>query len=102
MLWAVLDVTSNMSGPKGSVAKQLRGEELRALYLHYHGTALNLHIKKCKFTKDARDVAFEGPRLIRFSPKRTVDLEKLKNELALGYPGFRVLCLPVGQFVLLP
>ena len=33
---------SNMSGPKSGVAKKLRDEEPRALYLHCHGHALNL------------------------------------------------------------
>ena len=90
------DGASNMSGHRSGVAKQLRDEEPRALYLHCHGHALNLAagdaIKKCKFTKDALDVAFEVSRLIRFSPKRTAELEKIKNELALDSPGFRVLC----------
>ncbi|KAI6656187.1 Zinc finger MYM-type protein 1-like [Oopsacas minuta] len=92
-----------MSGPKSGVAKQLRDEEPRALYLHCYGQALNLAagdaIKRCKHAKDGLDVAFEVSKLLKFSPKRTAKLEKLKEELALDSPGFRVLCLLAGQFV---
>ena len=90
------DGASNMSGPRSGVAKQLRDEEPRALYLHCHGHALNLaagdSIKKCKVTKDALDVTFEVSNLVKFSPKRSLELEKLRSELALESPGFRVLC----------
>ena len=67
------DGTSNISGPRSGVAKQLRDEEPRALYLHRHGHALNLAagdpIKMCKVTKDALDVTFEVSKLVKFSPK---------------------------------
>ena len=90
------DSASNMSGPKSGVAKKLRDEEPRALYLHCHGHALNLAtgdaIKKYKVTKDALDVVFKVSKLVKFSPKRSAELEKLRNELALDTPGFQVLC----------
>lgn len=90
------DGASNMSGPRSGVAKQLLDEEPCALYLHCHGHALNLAagdaIKNCKVTKDALDVTFEVSKLVKFSPKRTAQLEKLRNELAIESPGFRVLC----------
>ena len=90
------DGASNMSGANSGVAKQLRDEEPRAIYLHCYGHALNLAagdaIKKCKLTKDALDVAFEVSRLLSFSPKRTAQLERIKEELSLESPGFRVLC----------
>ena len=90
------DGASSMSGPRSGVAKQLRDEEPRALYLHCHGHALNLAagdaIKHCKHTKDAMDVAFEVSKLIKYSAKRTAALEKLKVELSLDSPGYRVLC----------
>lgn len=82
-----------MSRPRSGVAKQLRDEEPHALYLHCYGHALNLAagnaIKGCKYTKNALDVAFE---VSKFSPKRTAELEKLKEEPALDSPGFCVLC----------
>ena len=79
------DGASNMSGSRSGVAKQLRDEEPRALYLHCHGHALNLAagtaIKNCKFTKDALDVAYEVCKLIKFSPKCSAELKKLRTEL---------------------
>ena len=43
-------------------------------------------------TNDALDVAFEVSKLVKYSPKRTAELEKLREELTLNSPGFRVLC----------
>ena len=43
-------------------------------------------MKKCKYTKDALDIAFEGAKLVKFP-------QKLKDELAIDYPGICVLCL---------
>ena len=87
---------SNMSGSRNDVAKQLLDEEPRALYLHCYGHTLNLiagdAIKNCKVAKDALDVTFEVSKLGKFSPKRSAQLEKFRNELDLGSPGFRVLC----------
>lgn len=78
------------------VAKQLCDEGPCVLHLHCQGHALNLAtgdaIKKCKVTKDALDVAFELSKLVKFSPKQSAELEKLRNELALDSTGFRVLC----------
>ena len=77
------DGASTMSGPRSGVAKQLRDEEPRALYLHCHGHALNLAagdaIRKCKHTKDALDVAFEVSKLVKYSSNRTAELEKLRE-----------------------
>ena len=82
--------------PKEWSCKQLCDEEPRALYLHCHGHALDLAagdvIKECKVTKDALDVTYEILKLVKFSPKRATELEKLKSELDLESPGFRVLC----------
>ena len=90
------DGTSNMRGPRSGVAKQLCDEEPCALYLHCHGHALNLAagdaIKKCKYIKDALDIAYEVSNLVKFSPKRTAELEKLKHELSIYSPGVCVLC----------
>ena len=90
------DGASTISGPRSGVAKQLRDEEPCALYLHCHGHALNLAagdtVKRCKHTKDALDVAYVVSKLVKYSPKRIAELEKLREELALDSPGFRVLC----------
>ena len=42
--------------------------------------------------KDSLDLIFEVSKLVKFSPKRDVHFEKLKNELAPDSPGLRVLC----------
>ena len=85
-----------MSGPRSEVAKQLCDKKLRALYLHCHGHALNLAagdaIKKCKHTKDALDVAFEVSKLVKYSPKKAVELEKVREELTLDSLVFCVMC----------
>ena len=42
--------------------------------------------------KDTFDTTFEVSKLVKFSPKRDVQFEKLKADLAPNSPGFRVLC----------
>ena len=90
------DGASNMSGPRSGVAKRIQDEEPRALYLHCHGHALNLAagaaIKKCKLAQDALDTTAEVSKLIKFSPNREARLEKIRQELSIDSPGFRVLC----------
>ena len=90
------DGASTMKGPRSGVAKQLLDEEPRAIYTHCYGNLLNLAIgdtvKGCKIKKDSLDLIFEVSKLVKFSPKRDVHFEKLKNELAPDSPGFRVLC----------
>ena len=90
------DGASTMSGAKTGVAKQLSDEERRAIYIHCDGHALNLatgdSVKKSKLMKDALDTTFEVSKLIKYSPNRDVKFGKLKENLAPGNPGFRVLC----------
>lgn len=85
-----------MKGAKSGVATQLLSDESRAIYIHCYGHALNLAIsdtvKGSKVMKDALDVIFEVSKLVKFSPKRDVQFQKLKDELAPDSPGFRVLC----------
>ena len=47
-------------------------------------------IKNCKVTKDTLDVTFKVLKLVKFSLKRSAQLEKLRNELATESPVFRV------------
>ena len=49
-------------------------------------------VKNSKLLKDALEITFEVSKLVKFSPKRDVMFEKLKDKLALDTPGFRVLC----------
>lgn len=63
-----------------------------AMAMHWTYIAAGDAIKNCKYIKDALDVAFEVSKLVKFSPKRTAELEKLKEELALDSPGVHDLC----------
>ena len=85
-----------MKGAKNGVATQLLKDERRAVYMHCYGHALNLSVgdtvKQCKLMKDSLDTAFEVSKLVKFSPKRDVQLDKLKADLTPDSPGFRVLC----------
>ena len=85
-----------MQGPRNGVAKQLLDDEPRTVYTHWYGQSLNLAIsdtvKGCKIMKDCLDLIFEVSKLVKFSPKRDVHFEKLKEELAQDCLGFRVLC----------
>ena len=90
------DGASTMRGARNGVAKQLSDEESRAVYIHCYGNALSLaagdSIKNSKVMKDALDITFEVSKLIKFSPKRDVMFEKLKDIITPDTPGFRVLC----------
>ena len=45
-------------------------------------------MKQSKIMRDALDTTYEMSKLVKFSPKRDSLLEKLKQELAPGTPGF--------------
>ena len=85
-----------MVGTRNGVATQLREEENRAVFFHCYGHALNLavgdSVKNSKLLKDALENTFEVSKLVKFSPKRDVMFEKLKDKLAPDTPGFCVLC----------
>ena len=72
-----------MSGSRNGVAARLRAEEMRAVYTHCYGHALNLAVgatlKQSKICCDAMEVAFEVTKLIKFSPKRNAALERIKS-----------------------
>ena len=90
------DGAGTMAGAIRGVAAQIISEEPRALFTHCYGHALNLaasdSIKKCKVVQDSMDATFEISKLIRYLPKRDAMFLKLKSELSLDSPGFRVLC----------
>ena len=90
------DGASTMAGTRNGVATQLRDEENRAVFLQCYGHALNLavgdSVKNSKLLKDALEITFEVSKLVKFSPKRDVMFEKLKDKLPPDTPGFRVLC----------
>ena len=76
----------------------MNDEENRTGYIHCYGHVLNSaaadSIKNLKTMKDALDVhvTYEVSRLIKFSSKRDVTFEKLKDDIAPATPGFQVLC----------
>lgn len=90
------DGAATMMGTRSGVAKQLSDEENCAVFLHCYGHALNLavgdSVRNSKLLKDALEITFEVSKLVKYSPKRDVMFEKLKDKLAPDTPGFRVLC----------
>ncbi len=90
------DRASSMSGSKKGVAKRIKEEEPRALYLHCFGHALNLaacdSIKGCKVLLDSLDAIYELCKLIKFSPKRDGIFQRLKEELEPDTPSITKLC----------
>ena len=90
------DGASTMRGAKSGVSKQITDEEPRVVFMHCYGHALNLvvgdAVKQSKLMKDAMDTMYEVSKLIKYSPKRDVKFEKLKECIAPDTPGIRVLC----------
>ena len=90
------DGAANKSGAKSGVAKQLTGEEPRALYTHCYGHALNLAcgdaIEWCKLLQDTLDTTYEITKLIRLSPCRNEIFAHAKESLAPDTCGIRSLC----------
>ena len=90
------DGAANMAGHLSGVATRLQAEEPRMLFIHCMGHCLNLCLQDCArnccCVKDALDFTTELASLIRASPKRLAQLQKLKNELGLGIPGLKALC----------
>ena len=85
-----------MMGTRSGVAKQLSDEENCAVFLYCYNHAFNLavgdSVRNSKLLKNALEITFEVSKLVKDSPKRDVMFEKLKDKLAPGTPGFRVLC----------
>ena len=90
------DGAATMAGLESGVAKQLSDEELRAIYTHCYGHALNLAcgdaVKNCKLMKDALETTGEITKLIKKSPRRDACFERLKAETAPSTPGIRMRC----------
>ena len=90
------DGSSNMSGLRNGVAKQIMDKEARALYTHCYGHTLSLAsmdaVKGCQIMKKALEGTSEVTKLIKCSPRRDDIFRKLKSELAPETPRIRVLC----------
>lgn len=85
-----------MSGVKSGATKQILIKEKSDVYMYCFGLALNLAsldaIKGCKITKDALDSIYELIKLIQFLPKWEAIFDKIKDELAPGTAGIKVIC----------
>ena len=89
-------VQKNMCGIKNGVSNKILSENPKAFFTHCFGHALNLAaedmVKNVRFLKDSIDTTYEIFNLIKKSPKRDAMLQKIRKDISLKYPGFRVLC----------
>ena len=78
------------------VATQLQADEPRAIYTHCYGHSLNLTasdtITRCHVIKTALETTQEISKLIKYSLRREQLFREIKEEIAPGTPGIRVLC----------
>ena len=83
-------------GHQTGVATQIAQEEPKALFVHCYGHSFNLAmsdtIKGTKLLRDSMDVTRKFSKLIKYSPKRNVIFDQLKECISPDTPGFRVLC----------
>ena len=90
------DGCNTMAGARAGVATKVQEIELRAVFTHCYGHALNLGIsdaiKKSPAMKDCLDTCIELVKLIKFSPKREALLRKLKEEADNNAINIRTLC----------
>ena len=89
------DGASNMVGLRSGLAAQLLDKSPKAFLIHYFAHALNLSVNdmvRQTLFLDNMSNSLEISNLIKLSPKRNALLEKLHEELAAEYPGFRTLC----------
>ena len=79
------DGASNMSGIKNGVTAQLLTEEKCAIFSHCYGHALNLAVgytmKQSTVCSEALESAYEITKLIKYSPKRNAQFNKIASEL---------------------
>ena len=81
-----------MAGSRGGVATQILQAESRAVYTHCYGHAhaLNLAysdtVKQCKVMRSALDIVHEITKVVKTSPCRQANLERLKQQLVIESP----------------
>lgn len=71
-----------MKGAKSGVVTQLFMDTILALLWTCIEPGSWRHGEKCKLLKDTLDTTFEVSKLLKFSPKRDVQFEELKADLA--------------------
>ena len=92
------DGARNMCGIKKGVSNKILSENPKAFFTHCfgyafgHGLYFGDIIKNVRFLKDGMGKTYEISNLIKKSPKRDAILEKIRKDISLEYPGFRVLC----------
>ena len=90
------DGASIMSGTKNGVAKLICNDEPRAVYTHCYGHALNLAVndmlKQCRTLKSCLETVNEIIKLVKNSPKRDAEFQRLKQTFTSEGPGIWVLC----------
>ena len=73
-----------MSGIKNGVAAQLHTEEKCTIFSHCYGHALNLAVgytmKQSTVCSEALESAYEITKLIKYSPKRNAQFNKIASE----------------------
>ena len=90
------DGASNMIEIKRSVTTKIQSELPLEFLTHCYGHTLNLAvndmIKEDRLLKNTMDTTSELSKFIKKSPKREGMLQKIRDDLSLECPGFRVLC----------
>ena len=90
------DGASNLTGARCGVATLIQAEQPNAYFTHCYGHSLNLAvsdtIKKSATMKRALDITHEITKLVKYSPRRDSLFQQLRDEMAPGNCGVRVLC----------
>ena len=90
------DGAKNMCGIKSGVTNKTLSENPKAFLTHCFGHALNLAaenmVKNVRFLKDNMGAIYKISNIIKKSPKRDAMLQKIRKDILLEYPRFRVLC----------
>ena len=85
-----------MAGACNGVAAKIQQLEPKAVFTHCYGHALNLSVndtvKKCNIMRDCLDTCYEIIKLIKFSPKRNVMLNSIKEKVGDDAPSVHTLC----------
>ena len=87
---------SLMTGIKNSVAKLICEDQPRTVYTHCHGHALNLvvsdKLKQCKTLKSCLETGNKIMKLVKNSPKRDAEFQRLKQSFTSESLGIQVSC----------
>ena len=59
---------------------------------HALNSAVGDMVKDARFLKDSMDRTYDISNLIQKSPKTDAMLQKIRKDISLEFPGFRVLC----------